>query len=526
MPDFLTILDAAGERHQVPARDPDGRPLTAAQAAYLSGLFPAPALCSGLGRCGRCRMRFLEAPPAPGPEDAALLPAEELAAGWRLGCRHPARPGARMEIPAAPRGPLAVAPQGDAELALAVDLGTTSLQWTALDRDGNAVARGGELNPQMGAGAEVMSRLAHAAAPGGAAQLRSLVLDALRRACAGAPGRVRTLAVAGNPAMTLLLLGRPVTGLAAAPYRLDYRGGTTEALAPDLPEAYLLPQLAPFVGGDVAAGLAALALSPDAARLGYDALVAPWVLADLGTNGEFALVLEDRVLLASVPLGPALEGVGMRFGRLAEPGAVCAFLLTPAGLAPVRLPGGPDVAGITGTGYLSLLARLRSLEMLDEAGRFVPGQSPLARKVAAGLGKAAGEPCLHLPGGMHLPARDVEELLKVKAAFDLALSRLLAEAGLAARDLSAVCLAGALGRHAAPRDLEALGFLPPGLGDKVRAVGNTSLAGAALVLSDPAARAWVEALPGRCRVLDLAADPGFQAAYLARMRFVHGAPSA
>lgn len=519
MPDFLTILDAAGERHQVPARDPDGRPLTAAQAAYLSGLFPAPALCSGLGRCGRCRVRFTAAPPASGPEDAALLPAEELAAGWRLGCRHPARPGACMEIPAAPRGPLAVAPQAGGDVVLAVDLGTTSLQWTALDRDGNAVARGGELNPQLGAGAEVMSRLAHAAAPGGAAQLRSLVLDALRRACAGAPGRVRTLAVAGNPAMTLLLLGRPVAGLAAAPYRLDYRGGAMETLAPDLPEAYILPQLAPFVGGDVAAGLAALCL-------GRDAPTPPWVLADLGTNGEFALVLEDRVLLASVPLGPALEGVGMRFGRLAEPGAAAAFLLTPAGLAPVRLPGGPDVAGITGTGYLSLLARLRSLEVLDQAGRFVPGQSPLARKVAAGLGEAAGEPCLRLPGGMHLPARDVEELLKVKAAFDLALSRLLAEAGLAARDLSAVCLAGALGRHAAPRDLEALGFLPPGLGDTVRAVGNSSLAGAALVLADPAARAWVEALPGRCRVLDLAADPGFQAAYLARMRFVHGAPSA
>jgi uncharacterized 2Fe-2S/4Fe-4S cluster protein (DUF4445 family) len=315
--------------------------------------------------------------------------------------------------------------------------------------------------------------------------------------------------------------------LAAAPYHLDYPGGRWETLAPDLPEAYILPQLAPFVGGDISAGLAALALGPAAGRPGYDAPVPPWVLADLGTNGEFALVLADgRILLASVPLGPALEGVGMRFGRLAEPGAVCAFLLTPGGLAPVRLPGGPEVAGITGTGYLSLLARLSSLDLLDAAGRFTAGRNPLARQVAAGLGERGGEPCLDLPGGMHLPARDVEELLKVKAAFDLALSRLLASAGLAARDLSAVCLAGALGRHVAPADLEALGFLPEGLGGRVRAVGNTSLAGAALVLSDPAARAWAEELPGRCRVLDLAADPGFQADYLARMRFVHLGPGA
>ena len=516
--DTLTILDAAGGRHEVSARDPDGRPLTAAQVAYLSGVFPAPALCSGLGRCGRCRVRFARAPPAPVPEDEALLEPAELAAGWRLGCRHPAVPGAALELPVAPRPPLLTVSRGEAALALACDLGTTSIQWTALDRDGRTVAEGGELNPQLGAGAEVMSRLAHAATPAGAEQLRGLVLDALRRACAGLPGRAERLAVAGNPAMTLLLLGRPASGLAAAPYRLDYPGGRWEILAPDLPDTYVLPQLAPFVGGDISAGLAALCL-------GRGAPEPPWVLADLGTNGEFALVLEDRVLLASVPLGPALEGVGMRFGRLAEPGAACAFLLTPGGLAPVRLPGGPEVAGITGTGYLSLLARLRSLEVLDEAGRFAPGASPLARRVAAALGRRGGEPCLDLPGGMHLLARDVEELLKVKAAFDLALSRLLAEAGLAARDLAAVCLAGALGRHAAPADLEALGFLPPGLGGKVRAVGNTSLAGAALALADPAARAWVEALPGRCRLLDLAGDPGFSSAYLARMRFAYGEPS-
>lgn len=519
MPETLLLLDAAGGRRRVPAKDPDGRPLTAAQAAYLSGLFPPPALCSGLGRCGRCRVRYPETAPDPTPEDTAVLAPEEVAAGWRLGCRHPAEPGAVLEIPAEPRGSRPPIPETRVVLALACDLGTTSLQWSALDQAGCIVAQGGELNPQLGAGAEVMSRLAHAASPGGAEQMRGLVLDALRRACSGLPGRVGSLAVAGNPAMTLLLLGRSTAGLAAAPYRLDYPGGIWEELAHDLPAAYILPQLAPFVGGDISAGLAALCL-------GREAPAPPWVLADLGTNGEFALVLPDRVLLASVPLGPALEGVGMRFGRLAEPGAAAAFLLAPGGLAPVRLPGGPDVPGITGTGYLSLLARLRSLEILDEAGRFVPGATPLARRVAAALGSRGGEPCLGLPGGMHLLARDVEELLKVKAAFDLALSRLLAEAGLAARDLTAVCLAGALGRHASPMDLEALGFLPPGLGEKVRAVGNTSLMGAVRMLLDREARAWVEALPGRCRLLELNADPGFQAAYLARMRFAHGGPDA
>lgn len=512
MADTLVLHDAEGNRHELPAAGAAGGPLTVAQAVYLSGRFAPAALCSGLGRCGRCRVRFLAHPPKPGAEDRFVLAARDLAEGWRLGCRHPARPGAVLEVPAAPRGPVQAGPRPDAALALACDLGTTSIQWAARDRAGQTVAEGQELNPQLGAGAEVMSRLAFAANPAGAALLRDLVLDALRRVCAGLPGRATSLAVAGNAAMTLLLLGRPTRGLAAAPYHLDYGGGRLETLAPDLPETYILPQLAPFVGGDIAAGMAALAL-------GQDPPAPPWVLADMGTNGEFVLALPDgRALVASVPLGPALEGVGLRFGRLAEPGVVCAFLLTPRGLSPVRLPGGPAAPGITGTGYLSLLARLRSLGVLDESGFFVPGASPLARRVASGLGEQAGERRLALPDDMYLAARDVEELLKVKAAFNLALSRLLAAAGLAVRDVSAICLAGALGRHAAPADLGELGFLPPGLGPRVRAVGNTSLAGARRMLADPAARDWAEALPARVSVLDLAADPGFQAAFLDRMR--------
>ncbi|MDL2209816.1 hypothetical protein LJC26_03315, partial [Desulfovibrio sp. OttesenSCG-928-O18] len=36
---------------------------TLAETIYLSGLFAPPALCSGLGRCGLCRVRFISAAP-------------------------------------------------------------------------------------------------------------------------------------------------------------------------------------------------------------------------------------------------------------------------------------------------------------------------------------------------------------------------------------------------------------------------------------------------------------------------------
>ena len=67
-------------------------------------------------------------------------------------------------------------------------------------------------------------------------------------------------------------------------------------LAPDLPPARIPPLLAPFVGADISAGMAAIAFGPDPPRY-------PYLLADLGTNGEFALALSpEEYLLASVPM--------------------------------------------------------------------------------------------------------------------------------------------------------------------------------------------------------------------------------
>lgn len=491
--------------------------LTLAQKLFLAGCFGEAPLCAGLGKCGLCRVRFETAPP-PLPEDLRRLGRAAVDAGWRLSCLRPAQ-SCDIELPPVRRtGAARTKATAHGPAQLAVDLGTTSVHWAARVR-GETVAGGQGLNPQMGLGSEVMSRLAFAARPGGGAILRDLVLKRLR-AIAGEAGELARLCVAGNSAMTYLLFGEPVAGLARAPYRLGYAGGDDRELAPDLPPVRIPPLLAPFVGGDISAGMAALAFGPE--RPEY-----PHLLADLGTNGEFALALSpDEYLLASVPMGPALEGVGLRHGRAAGPGAVRAFALTPAGLAPqyVERPPAPgEDAGVTGVGYLSLAAALLRAGALDETGRFVVPATPLGRRIAAGLtaDDAGGEAALPLPGGMFLPASDVEELVKVKAAFNLALSRLLAESGLPARALRAVYLAGAMGEHVDARDLAALGFLPADLADRVVRSGNTSLAGAALLLENPAAWDWVLALPGRCRALDLANDPRFGALYVERMVLRH-----
>nr|WP_155932350.1 ASKHA domain-containing protein [Pseudodesulfovibrio alkaliphilus] len=492
-----------------------------ARTIVLSRLWHGVPLCSGLGKCGLCRVRFLSPAPAHTPEEARKLGPEALAQGWRLACLHPSEP-CEVEVPAPVRSARAVRDLSPArgDFSLAVDLGTTSLHWAVLI-DGKPVTMGQELNPQAGLGSEVMSRLAVAATAEGRLALRTLILDRLTDIAATAArdtgGSCLALAVSGNPAMTYILLGIPPDGLAAAPYALSYAGGDEQPLGAGLPPANIPPLLAPFVGADISAGLVAIEYD-GAARY-------PFLLADMGTNGEFVLALSPkRRLVASVPLGPALEGVGLSFGRTAGPSTITGFRLTPQGLAPVRFEGdaaqGPPTA-MTGTGYLSLAAILLRQGVLDRAGHFGPGSTPLAARLAARLTTLEGEPALALDDGLFLPASDLEEILKVKAAFNLAMSALLTEAGLSPSGLAAVHIAGALGEHVSLDDLETLGFLPPGLGARTIKAGNTSLKGTAKLVTDSRALAFARTLPDTITALDLTADPAFGDRFMQRMRFTH-----
>ena len=505
------------------------------RAIWLSGPVEPLPLCAGLGQCGRCRVRFVDVAPLPLAGEEAIFSPEELAHGWRLACRRQIPDGKStldLELPPQnlPCPARAPAPSGLSEhscspaapaLALAVDLGTTTVYWRAL-ANGTPVAEGGFLNPQAGAGPDVMSRLAEARA-GQAPLLAQLVRRSLRAVVQSLAtrGTVTRLCVAGNTAMTDILLEKPLHGLCAAPYALSHTGNMLAELE-DLPPVYIPPLPAPFVGADVSAGLAAL-LEKNTPQ--------PFVLADLGTNGELALVAGTKnVWLASVPLGPALEGIGPQCGQLAGPGVVTSFCLTPAGLTPrfweqsfsagESAAPAPQARGISATGYLSLLAILLRLQVLDREGHFVPDPPmPLGRRLAAALEHHPGGLCLRLPHGLWLAASDVEELLKVRAVFALALEKLLAAANLAPEHLVTLCLAGALGRHAHPDDLARLGFVPGTAAGKIRAVGNTSLDGAALLLQKPGKAAELATLCAKAQVLSLTDEADFEHNYLRCMRF-------
>ncbi len=485
---------------------------TLAQVIWLSGKVPPPPLCTGLGHCGRCRIRYLSPPPAPDTHEQTLFSSEELESGWRLACHRRCQSSDSdilLEVPPPPPRAQRIAKQTSDNLVMAVDLGTTSLCWQAFDRHGTVIAEGQECNPQMGAGADVMSRLAYAALPEQSTHLAHLTRTRLKEISASLPVFPSMLALAANPAMTYITLGKDLSGLCHAPYNLTYQGNQTENL-PSLPPIYIPPLPSPFIGGDISAGMACL--------YAEKCLDYPCLLADMGTNGEFVLALSPtESLLASVPLGPALEGIGLRHGDMAGEHTATAFHLHPTGIQ-ARTPSGAPPRRICGTGYLSLLRLLLEAGLMDAQGQWLPPTSPLTARL-----RDHNDPQQRLPlsSNLFLWREDIEEILKVKAAFSLAVEQLLQHAQLTPGSLKNIFLSGALGTHASPGDLEALGFFPRGLNARLCATGNTSLRGAAQLLQDTSVRQWTQQWSSTSTLLPLTQAHDFHNTYLRHMRFTY-----
>ncbi len=497
------------------------------KAIWLSGKLEPIPLCAGIGRCGKCRVRFVSTPPVALEEEVERLGKEAVDAGWRLACRCqiPDSEEELLEVPGLARAPLKEKapgkhrgePQGSCVWGF--DLGTTSIAWRALDaKNGEILSEGQALNPQAGAGADVVSRIAMAQDPQGKALLSQLVRTFLRARMDEVGLSPSRVVVAANTAMSAILLQADVSGLAHAPYSTSIHGHESCRIV-DLGEVYIPPLPAPFVGGDITAGLA---------FLGHAGARPPYLLADLGTNGEIALVCERDLYLTSVPLGPALEGIGLECGALAGDDVVTNVTAGPAGLvaktADGRLvTGDAPCRGISATGYLSLMDLLRRMGIMDEAGHILRDPygcaMPLARRIAGLWDWNGSVPRLVLLPNLWMSSADVEEILKVKAAFAVAVESLLAKACLRPGSLNAICVAGALGRHVDAGILENLGFVPRGCGRMVRAVGNASLEGACLLAREPKYREELAALCARACVLAPAEEKDFHTRYVGAMNF-------
>jgi uncharacterized 2Fe-2S/4Fe-4S cluster protein (DUF4445 family) len=427
---------------------------------------------------------------------------------------------------------IAIHPLKSRQLGLAIDLGTTKVAGYLVDlSDGRTLAAKGIMNPQIGYGEDIISRITTVVhSPDNAATLQKLAVDAINELCTGLcaetdakPEEILEAVVVGNTAMHHLFLRLPVKQLVLSPF-VPAINQALEVRAAELglniaPGAYvhLLPNIAGFVGADHVSML----LATDAWQ-GKETTVA----LDIGTNTEVSLIYKGKIATTSCASGPAFEGGHIKYGMRAATGAI-ERLRIDGGKVQYQTIDGASPVGICGSGILDALAQLYAAEIINEGGRIIDNR-PRVRAykgqrefILVSKEERKGKPAITIT------QNDVRELQLAKAAIRTGIQILLETSGCAEDDIKQVIIAGAFGTYIDISSAVAIGMLPPLPLNCFRQVGNAAGTGAKLALISIKSRAKAEAIASRVSYIELASSPSFQptfmqASYLGRYRIIDG----
>jgi uncharacterized 2Fe-2S/4Fe-4S cluster protein (DUF4445 family) len=419
------------------------------------------------------------------------------------------------------------------QAGLAIDVGTTTCAVSLVDLVHNRLlGTAAEHNAQLARGADVISRINYSRTPERREELRQLVLGTLNRLIADLaaahgwrPADIDNVALAGNTTMMHLLLGLDPEYIRLAPYtptinqppRLRARelGLDVYPLAP----VVIAPSVGSYVGGDITAGLLRTAL----AEPGHDLRL----FLDIGTNGEIVVGTGEWLMACAASAGPAFEGSGVRCGMRAARGAIERFALdATTGQPHVAVIGGQRPRGVCGSGMIDLLAELWRAELLDPSGKLHPergggrirpapgGTRNLDYTIVPAEASDNGEP-------ITLDERDIQNLLRTKAAVYAAGALMLRSIGLDLDAVSQVYVAGGFGRYLDLQKSILIGLLPDLPVERFTYLGNSALAGAQMLLCSAAARARVFEVARRMTYLELNVDPAYMSEYTAALFLPH-----
>lgn len=447
------------------------------------------APCQGKGRCGKCRVAV----------DGHEVLACQTQIHGDMTVTVPRSEGSGLSVFTASPWPL-----GQDGLGIALDIGTTTLAAVLVDlSSGQILESKSMLNPQRVCGADVISRIA--ACGEGQLELqrdliRTAALQLVEQLLPAAKGQtVGPMTVCGNTTMSHIFCGVDPSPIGLAPYTpvftemKEYPG---EDLGLPVETLFVLPSAAGYIGSDVVCGIHALGEAPGS-RL----------LADLGTNGELALILNDRIVCASTAAGPALEGANIECGTGGIPGAVCAVsdsleLKTVSGEAP---------AGICGSGLADLIAVLLRKNVIDETGM-------LDEECGGELEARIDDQKFFLQEDIWLSQKDIRQFQLAKAAISAGIETLCESAGLRCADIGRLYVAGGLGYYLAEESMLRTGLIPAPFAGKLETPGNTALAGAVRCLLEQE-RSSVCAIASSIEICELTGRSDFSERFIDAMCF-------
>ncbi len=390
---------------------------------------------------------------------------------------------------------------------LAVDLGTTTVALNLVDLEsGDILYTGSFENPQRFGGSDIMHRISYDGGPF-RGELQQAILSGInfeiRDMCRRLKVRARRIyemVIVGNATMRDLFFGFDVQPIGEKPYKsvteLEMLAGqrATTALnvkAKELglrifPRAnvYGGPLISSHVGADVAADLLAVGLDQE------DDVV---LLVDVGTNTEVVVGNRHRMIAASCPAGPAFEGGEVTYGMPGYNGAVESVTIGDDGVT-CKTIGGTPAQGICGSGLVDLLAELRRSGKMNELGVYESGEQAF----------------VFVPdSGMSLSRADISALAQAKSANFSGQYIALRRYGVPLGEIRKLYLAGGFANYINVENAIDIGFIANMPTERIAKVGNASLEGATLMLSNSDLRQRMEALAPQIEHIELETTPDF-----------------
>lgn len=404
------------------------------------------------------------------------------------------------------------------EIALAIDLGTTTLAVSLVDCSlGKRIGMIGAINPQRSFGSDVVSRLDAALSSEAARnEMTCMIRSELQRLgqeiCRlndlewSSIGRV---AIAGNPTMQHFLLGLPLRSLAFPPYRPLHSGGTRLTSA-DLgwngnAGIYVFPMPGGFVGGDTVAFIHGS--KPQSATL----------CLDMGTNGEIALFAEDLIWATSAAAGPAFEGGNLSCGMSALAGAVNSVMIS-GDRVTLQVIGNGLPLGICGSAVIETINGLLKLGIIEPNGRLLNSdeiESNLSSRIISHNGANAFVLHRDARQTIMITQNDIRQVQLAKSAIRAGIEVLVQRSCIQCQALKNVILTGSFGAFLQPEWLKTIGIFDESMIHITRFTPEGALQGAERALIQADDYDSVEKLARLFRVIPLSGTPDFET------RFIH-----
>lgn len=401
-------------------------------------------------------------------------------------------------------------------LGLAVDIGTTGVSFYLIDlTTGKTVGSMSSLNPQTQYGGDVLTRITYCMEnPEGALKLQKLIIDEINRSMEKIIGTTYTadsiyhIVIGANTTMLHLLLGVNPESLSQAPYRSIFLsceylrardlslGGNPEALLT------LIPSASSYVGGDVVSGIMASGFRNNESAL----------YIDIGTNGELAALKDGKIICTSTAAGPALEGMNIECGCRAEEGAIEKFDIDEDYNIEYSTIGDGKAIGICGSGLIDIVGALVRRGIVNKTGRWNKNIEPR-------IGDRLVDKNFYISEDIYISQKDIRQVQLAKGAIAAGVIMMLDEIGTSIEEIPLVYIAGSFGYHINQKNIIEIGLIPKGFDGEIKFLGNTSLEGARLALTNKACTKEVYHIKKDMKVLELSLKENFQEVFVAELNF-------